>query len=929
MSKKGFRADSWLVPGFEKSNAVRVPLAPQTVENAARSFEPSNYFVPGWRGDSLPSKSSVVLARAVNELWLEAKRQLAAISRPTKSLANMVHDEFLLYCACRELSLAGLESPSEFWRQLNDPDSIHSNELDNFRDIYCFRAVTVYLFKIRFLNVLMRELQQEFSVAHMANPSNLIAKLFRAGSSTELVCDSLKPNCYSWFRPCGQNQSQSLQKLRDVLDRTHITEMVKLCSFKTVSGETLSDEKIFEDSPYSHSISHRAFGRFLSLNLIYMPRWLDESPQMCPVKRPSHLGVLKTKFTGDQLGSMCLSHWLAQEEYVHQNWQEIICPDFVGKDFTDGSFVKICHELQFLTFMVKVAREQNFPVLNLIAKTIREKYERGVNGSGQVTLFGNDRVGGSSTYKRIVLNLTKAPKNNPHQHLISRVREQLKELDRDGWLFVLTSQKLFVPSRTDKLQQLLSLAKVHAGVSLEGIKGKGEIPHYLYVFSHRNQSVSPSGARESFQHFQWDGELNMFSRFSWYPDELEKFFLSRQAYATPLFQSESEGRSFNFHQDAIFEGKLLASANEDNSHITHPTFFKKLTGGCVPLDQFFLLESMDDSSSYTSPHQDFLGLLFKPRQHHPYVLVVDTRDPHQVELELIASESYKAKREQYGTAYFHYFGLMPKMPDINPNLFRVFFQTTLGKQLIQLSLGGSSVNLKSKLNGLLVPGFFAIPRFLPNDLLGVTEVLDLKCEKILGSHPSALMEDFERAERTLRDSATKYGWHALSLLAGFKVQLASAVSGIEKSPRENVNYHNPLILEPLLKLQSKPLMPHHDDLFVKFVTGNRHDLDCAIERVNLVKNDGSCMLELCHNEGSVVELHGEEDFLLFVRFVLSGSVGAKFSTVLSGLHLPNASELNKVVSRYNELTQTLNKLRQRTEQLIAQILHSHLSNQNA
>src|SRR5690606_841998 len=226
--------------------------------------------------------------------------------------------------------------------------------------------------------------------------------------------------------------------------------------------------------------------------------------------------------------------------------------------------------------------------------------------------------------------------------------------------------------------------------------------HYLYVFSHRDPRSAPPGARESFQHFQWEGELNIFSRFAWFTEELERFFYSKKAYSTPLYQSESDGRIFNFHQDAMYDGKLLTSTNEDNSRITHPTFFKRITGRCKPLDQFFLLESMDDSPAATTPgSQDFLGLLFKPRSHHPYVLVVDSRDSGQIELELIAADAYKAKRELYGTAYFNYFGLMPKMPDLNPNLFRSFFQSALGKQFIQLSLGGSTVNLKSKLNGLL------------------------------------------------------------------------------------------------------------------------------------------------------------------------------------------------------------------------------------
>ncbi len=927
MAHKGFRANSWLISGFEGNKSTQpAPTPVEALLNARQAFEPAGYFIPGWRGESLPSKNSVVLSRAVTELWAQAKLQFAAIKKPTKSLAKMVHDEFMLYCASRELSLKGLDSVHEFWQQIHDEESAHANELGAFRDIYCFRAVTVYLFKIRFLNVLMHQLDQDFGVAHMANPSNLISKLFRAGSSTELVCDSLSPNCYSWFRPCSQNHVSSLGKLRDVLERTHITEMVKLCSFRTISGDSFDRQELFDDAPYSHSLSHRAFGRFLNLNLIYMPHWLKERQHKVARQKPTQLEVVKTKFVGDQLPSVCLSHWLAQEEYVHQTWEEILCPDFVGKDFTDGSFVKICHELQFLTFLVKVAKKQDFPVLSLISSTMRKKYDRApIGGNGQFALFKTDGSD-AQTYDRIVLNLTKAPKNNPHQNLLSRIREQLKFLEQDGWLFVLTSQKLFVPSRTDKLQQLLTMAKVHAGISLEGIQGKGEMPQFMYVFSHRDVNAHPIGNRESYQHFQFEGELNTFSRFSWFPDELEKFFFSRRAYATPLYQSENDGRQLNFHQDALFEGKLLASASDDNSRITHPAFFKKLTGGCVPLDHFFLLETMEENSS-KNDHQDFLGLLFKPKQHHPYVLVVDTRNPEQVELELIAADCYKAKREQYGTAYFQYFGLMPKMGELNPNLFRVFFQSALGQQLVQLSLGGNPVNLKSKLSSMLIPSFFAFPRFLPEDVKELTRILEFSAEQLLGAHPQEICHGFDQAERLLRENCHKYGWHGLSLLANYKVQLASAAQSFEASAREVVNYQNPLILEPLLNLSAQAIFPHHEDLFVKFVTGDRTALDRPIERINLTKNSDGSFLQLVHREEIIVELYGNEDFLHFVRFVLSASIGSSCSQVLYNLHLPKAEELSAVVKHYQKLADTITVLGRKTDELINQILHMHLTAQ--
>ncbi len=922
MDKKGFRADSWLKPTHQRNLASKQASAAfcPTDEVDAR-FIPSNYFVPGWRGDSLPCKSTVVLSQSIIALWHEAKNQLSAIKKPTATLASMVYEEFLLYCATRELSLTGLDTPEDFWQHLHDENSPHIEQLLAFRDIYCFRAVTVYMFKIRFLNILMRQIKQPFNVAHMANPTNLISKLFRVGSSTELICDSFRPNCYSWFRPSGEKDQERLDKLRNILENTHITEMVKMCSFKNVSHETIASDDLFDDSPYSHSLSHCSFGRFINLNLIYMPQWLNEKAHTCPRTKPSSLGVIKTKFTGDQLTSLCLSHWLAQEDNVNQVWEEIICPDFEGKDFTDGSFVKICHELQFLTFLVKVAKEQDFTVLELISKTMREKYENGSNGAGQFSLFNRDHGVKSGTYNRIVLNLIKQPKKNPHQNLISKIREQLKDLDRDGWLFVLTSQKLFVPSRTDKLQQLLGMAKVHAGISLENIKGKGEIPHYLYVFTHRDPKLHPASSRECYQNFQWEGELKMFSHFAWYAKEFENFVFSRKAYATPLYQSEKDGRLFNFHQDALFEGKLLTSANEDNSQITHPSFFKKLTGRCIPLDQYFQLETLDQQPN--NQKEDFLGLMFKPKQHHPYVLIVDNRDPEQIELELISSEAYKAKREEYGNAYFHYFGLMPKMNDLNPNLFKTFFASAMGKQLIQLSLSGSIANLKSKLSSTLIPGFFAYPKFYSADVAQVLSILEKNSNDMMAMHPESLQDQFDLAVKLIQDTQGTYSWNALSLLSSFKVQLLSGSQNLEKSP-EIINYKNPLILQPLLKLESSPLIPHHDDLFVKFITGDRNAINLPLEKMTLHKSADGAKIELIHHGESLVELHGNEEYLHFVRFILSGSVGAPIAQLIQGLRLPKAQELHNVISNYRGISKTIQSLLSRTQLLIENVLQSQL-----
>ena len=107
-------------------------------------------------------------------------------------------------------------------------------------------------------------------------------------------------------------------------------------------------------------------------------------------------------------------------------------------------------------------------------------------------------------------------------------------------------------------------------------------------------------------------------------------------------------------------------------------------------------------------------------------------------MELISGDSYKAEVEKYGTAFFQYFGLMPKRPDLNINVFREYFKSDIGHQILQISLNGGLTKVKSKLRALLIPKFFFENSQFPEGFLDQFNVLKTSKEDILETHPNDL-----------------------------------------------------------------------------------------------------------------------------------------------------------------------------------------------
>ncbi len=883
------------------------------------AFQLGKFLIPGWKGESLFSKPANLIKKIQEELWRDALFQFRHLDNLNPSLKRSIHNEYLSFAKTSKYVPNELKNQIEFWKHFRQINSPFESNLKEFMEIYTFRVATVYLYKLMFIVNLADNLPLSLQEKDLMFPHSMLGRLFKKGSSTELKCESLRQNQYSWYRP-NPSLSRKVKTLGENFKYLSISQLMKLSTYRGLKKASQNFD--FSDQQYSHALSHRGFGLFMNSLLVYFPLWSKRESFSYPVFNEHRLPqVINTKFVGDRLYSISHSHWLAQEFNLKFPWSEILCPEFSGEEFHTGPFIKICHELQFLTFLVKFGKHQNYSIKELLCSVMESKYNTPeADESGQIPLFGR-----TSDFKkqlacnRLVLTVIDLPKKNPHHYLIQKIHSQKKSLSSHGYLYVFTNQKLFVPSQSQRVQQLLKDFKMEAFFDFEGLAGKGEVANYVYIFKKRTplkKEVSPleldplvltnstGPKQEPCLSFRWSGELNLFGKFEFLVSELYQFFKGKGPNSTSLYGKQIDNDlNFEFHQDAIIEGKLLSSTNKDSNNITHPSFFKSLTQSCAPLEGFFTIEniSSEEGSKEKDFTSNFLGVDFKKENLFSHILIVDHRDPNFVRLEIAPFQTYKGKRERYGIAFFQYFGLTQKIPNLNINLFREFFNSDLGLQIIQLSLNGGPTKIKSKLKTLLIPSFFAQKDDFNSTLKEALEVFKFSVDKILSSHPKKIEKQMQLGIEILENHGMNTPWMTLGLISHFKFNLLKVMEKIGDGTC-GINYSNPLILQPLLNLESQPIYPN-EDIFLDFQIKTREDLKLPLENIELKEAGKDSSLNLYSNKRILIKLYSDPELLKFTEFLLQSVKEKPINTVIQNLRLPPLKELKEVLNQYQLIEQ--------------------------
>ena len=882
-------------------------------------FSPLNCFVPGWRGDSLPSKQVLHFERLLKRVQEDVKSELLKAQDFPRKIKMGLHNEFLSYAGSLGLHFDGLDELSRFWHYLS-PETINEDKhVSQFVEIYAGRVATITFLKLRFIAALLEKCGLEINDRALLYPTSFLSQIFKQGSQTELNSRALESNLYSWYRP-SEEMKASMKELMLLSKELAITEIIKI-----VSGSTqIAQEK---GKVYSHALSHVSFGLFLNSLQINFPLWLETiEGKPLPMDSLEQEEIISCKYFGDYLESMSLSHWLAQENNKSFKWDQMLCPDFKGLEFVSGLFTKVCNELQFLTFLANKSEHQGERPIEYICKIMGRHFRNRKNANLRQGLLLEDNPFYSSTYDRVVLNLCHFPKNNPQHYLMAQIQDQVRYLKNDGYLFVLSSKKLFVPSLRERLEPVLKELKTEAIFDLENIKGKGEIGSYIYVF--RKRPTPTSSVKQLCSYFRISADLNSFQEFSSVSEHLRSFYLSHLTEMPPMAQLEySDTFRLEYYQEALVNGMLIHSTSEDSSRITHPAFFKSLLNNCVPLDTLFEIKSL--SAKEEAPHKEHslnLGL----KKDVSYFLLVDFRK-QEVSLELHPMDTFRSIHSDYGETLCSYFELHPKLPGLNPNVLRNYFVAPIGKQVTNLTFSGGPSLVKGSLSKLLVPKFMTETEALPSHLKAAFEVFEKNEDQLLEASPQLILKSFNHVDQIIRDLLPRYACEILSNYSNFERRLQSLIWKMDDTRVGNkLSFNNPMIQSQLVQKPTRPIYPDNEDIYLEFVEGSSPmDIHLPLTQTQMrVTHEGELKLhslELISNNRVIVRLHSEEIIILFVNFLLSHANNIPLSKVLRAIHIPSLNDLKQVIDTTQNLKQTYQELLTKVQSSILTAFRIHVS----
>ena len=851
----------------------------------------------------------------------DAVNQFKGVPNFNESLKKNIHREYINFLQSYQLEPGTLERESDFWQHVYDCYSPHRKELDLFIKKFCLKAVNLYIYKVKFVVTLASENLASVTSNNLINPHSFFTRTFCFGGPRDLMCEAIQRNTYSWYHP-SEESAQIIVRDMTSFTRISTTELMLLTQ---LNSEDDSDPLISRKH-YSHTLSHKLLGLLLNNLMIFFPIWKKQEQFSYPLPlKDGHPEILNTNFEGDFINSLTYSHWLAQEFNQGMLWSEILCPGFVDNHFENGSFLRYCHELQFLIFLSSYSKKYESHPLNFIAKVMREKYNKSEETlSGQPSLFSRYNLKRKLLYDRIVLSVCDLPDKNPHHFLLGRIQRQSKSLTPNGYLIVMSNQNLFIASQSSKIHQLVEHLQLEFYLSLEELQGKGEIPHYIYVFCKKPLGADKNSGAQKNVHFHtllWSGNLAPFEKFKGFLDELQAFMSSKSPVTTPLYQKDLEGGlCFKFQQDAILEGGLLMSSTTKNSsRITHPNFFKNLTKTCSPLDHFFAVEQLGGGEPLEIKQAFTVGLLgvaVRREQQFPHVLVVNYSHDFQIELEIISSKSYSAKLKKYGQAFFQYFGLAPKIAGLDINLFREFFLTDLGRQVIQISLQGGMKKSKAKLKSLLIPNIFAHPVESKEE----GHFLHLTSDQIRSLHPEQITCQWrECKEKLLKERIPPH--LQIHLLSHFKHQIMGAMSDSVLTDNK-VDFNNELIKKPLLRLKYFPIYPKSEDVYIEFLTGDSQDLQKTCEDFAVVDEgeNGAFLTLMTAQQEAKIRLHSDLNYLKFVHYVLSSAKGRSFAFLIRNLRLPGLDDFKEVLRNYEMMDDCLRDVLDDVQECLGQII---------
>lgn len=872
---------------------ILAPFYPENNNQASNSMQ--RFFVPGWNGESLISKHVQEFRTQLEIVHKDALRQLTQKVNFSKKLKQNFYEEFITYADYQAINIPSLDNGTVFWNELHNNESPVRDELDGFLNILAFRIAVIFILKARFIVILNQQSKNQATLKDIVYAHSFLNKYFRSASSTELKSVAFEQSIYSWYRPSDSIKNRLSQFAKTCLELS-ITDIIKTIS-------TRSEKILAKRADYSHTMSHKHFGLFLNHILINFPIWLESiSNKKAPrFKCLDDLEIISCKYIGDHLESLSLSHWLAQEANKHVHWEQVLCPDFKKEDFECGHYLRTINELQFLSFLAEISLIQGWDPKNYISNISNSHLSNRKNSSQvQRSIFNGDQKGDVSTYDRVILNLNKLPANNPHHFIITQLMKQLGSLKDEGFVFLLTPNKLFIPSQAQKIESLLKKLKLEGVFNFEGVKGKGEIGSYLYIFSKKSRLAPEYNfQKNTCYNFRINAELDTFQNFHNLTSLTREFFIQNFKDVPPLYQKQKQGFKFEFYQDAIVNGQLIHSSSKDTKNITHPMFFERLMGICQPLSFFYDIQQVEFGATETDENSLFNFSHSFAKETSQYSLVVDKRNREDIKIEMIETAQLEFISEQYGHALCSYFSIYPRWPQVSHHALADFLQSQIGRQIIHLTFSNELRKTKGNLSKLLIPAYFIESKSLPEDAQSALRLMNLSAQELLSLHPSEVEEKLAQCCVMMRKYAKDYPAAILEMTALFKKSVTKATEMIGLSSRQGaLNFANPIFKTPLLLSKKYSIYPDNEDIYLEI---NSQELDAIhrpLTKTRKVKKEENIAIEFFSGEEKILSLYSEEVMIGFLEFLTQNVINYPIAQILQGIEVPRLDDLNAIFNAY-------------------------------
>lgn len=913
MNKSSFNASTWFQDNSTKTVADFCDYDSDKIYhqslanfcNQDKSVHSMNkFFVPGWRGESLISKNVKEFNETITKIHADVKKNFLEIPFLTSRMKSGIYNEFLSFAEFKAYNFTGIDSIQDFFGEIKNPKSEHKEKLDQFIDIYTLRTCIIFILKIRFISVFAKFNDQKLDNKNLFYPNSFLTSVFKRGSSTELNSDALKQNIYSWYRP-DESLANSLKSFYTIIENISITELTKNISI-------ISEKTLREKSDYSHSLSQKHFGLFLNSLLINYPIWHQKFNTRFKNSfkvYEDQLEIISTKYDGDYLESVSLSHWLAQEANKSIKWKQIICPSFESGSFDKGLFTKIINELQFLTFLSQIAFEQGKKPVKFICEIMKGHLDNKKDDPFKQKDLFNDQSINKSTYDRLVLNITNYPKSNPQHYILNTINKNIDTIKDNGLIFVVSSKKIFIPSQKSKIESFLKRFNLESSFDFSQIDGKGELGGYLYIFS-KNATINNSNDKKSFFNFRLSGNLNTFQEFENITKLTQEFFVANQDDVPSIYAKGCNGFNFEFFQDAIVGGKMIHTSSKDSGKVTHPNFFNNLMKSCTTFDALFNVKQVKDE--LIELDNDYIS--YNCENLSPHIAIVDMRDKSETMIKIISNKELANAIYLNGKSMCFYFEISAKWPNIDVKSVNLFLKSPIGVQLTDLTFNNKLKRAKANLEKLLLPKFLTSFKSIPEHINVALNCLEMSKDSILEKHPKELQKNFNELSFLLMDLVKDYPQQVISKIATFQLNISSCLALFDLSlDKTIINFNNPILKTPLVLAKTSNIYPNNDDIFLEFNSAaTAKTIHSQLTKFKIVSSVTAELktyqIDLYSNEIKVISLYSDIEMIKFLEFLLSKAIGVTISQVIQGIKVPELENLKSIIESFNQMKSSLSDL---------------------